>query len=379
MRGAETAIGTGAAAASSRPGARADTAGGASAGHAAWDERAVVIPGSQGPMIGVLAQPSGSCRAAVLIVAGQPQTRVGAHRMFTELARGLAERGVASLRFDVGGWGDSPGEPLAFEESASDIAAAAAFLRDSISPAPPLWLWGLCDGASAAVLALPALRDAGVAPHGLCLVNPWVRSEASLAAAMVKTYYAKRLMQREFWMRLLTGRIPIANLVHEPLRHLRARFGLGRRGGGGGGSGSSGSSSGSSDSSDSTKGSGNGASQAAEQAQGGTSARAAQRAADARSDRTGTQPESADLPEQLLVQLAAFRGEVLTVLSGNDLTAGETEALMSRDKRWRKRLDRKAALLRVPGADHTFSDPAHWQAVIQWCAARAHGRIRTSE
>lgn len=352
MRGAETAIGTGAAAASSQPGARAGTAGGASAGRAAWDERAVVMPGSQGPMVGVLALPSGSCRAAMLIVAGQPQTRVGAHRMFTELARGLAERGVASLRFDVGGWGDSPGEPLAFEESASDIAAVAAFLRDSISPAPPLWLWGLCDGASAAVLALPALREAGVAPHGLCLVNPWVRSEASLAAAMVKTYYAKRLMQREFWMRLLTGKIPLANLVHEPLRHLRARFGPRR-----------------------SSGNGNGASQAAGQARGGASAQAAQRAVDGRSDRAEPQPEAADLPEQLLAQLAAFRGEVLTVLSGNDLTAGEAEALMSRDKRWRKRLDRRATLLRVPGADHTFSDPAHWQTVIQWCAAKAHGRV----
>jgi exosortase A-associated hydrolase 1 len=295
-------------------------------------EQALVFDGAQGPLVGILARPVTDCRAAVLIVAGQPQTRVGAHRMFTDLARELAERGVASLRFDVGGWGDSPGEALPFERSDRDIAAAASVLRAALPGTPPLWLWGLCDGASAAVLALPAVRAAGLTPDAVCLVNPWVRSEASLAAAMVKTYYLKRLMQGEFWARLLTGKIPMANLVHEPLRHLRARFG------------------------------------------GGTASAMANGPADAAtSDAAPPAAAGPDLPEQLLAQLAAYRGAVYTVLSGNDLTAAETDALMSRDKRWRKRLDRKGAVLRVPGADHTFSDPEHWAAVIRWVGEKARG------
>ena len=306
-------------------------------------EQPLVFEGSQGPMVGILSRPATECRGAVLIVAGQPQTRVGAHRMFTDLARELAAQGVASLRFDVGGWGDSPGEALAFERSDRDIAAAAAVLHAALPGTRPLWLWGLCDGASAAVLALPAVRAAGVVPDAVCLVNPWVRSEASLAAAMVKTYYLKRLMQGEFWARLLTGRIPMANLVHEPLRHLRARFG---------GRGTASATDGR-PRNDASNAEANGPADAA------TSAVAP--------------PAGPDLPEQLLAQLAAYRGAVYTVLSGNDLTAAETDALMSRDKRWRKRLDRKGAILRVPGADHTFSDPDHWAAVIRWVGEKARG------
>ncbi len=293
------------------------------AGPALWIEHPVVLAGSQGPLVGILARPEGECRAAVLIVAGQPQTRVGAHRMFTELARLLAALGVASLRFDIGGWGDSPGEPQPFECSDRDIAAAATGLRAALPGERRLCLWGLCDGASAAVLALPALREAGVVPDAICLVNPWVRSEASLADAMVRTYYRKRVMQTTFWIRLLTGRIRMANLVHEPLRHLRTKLG-----------------------------------------------RSAKRPAEGR-DAAAAAP---DLPAQLLAQLVGFRGEVYTVLSGNDLTAGETVTLMARDKRWRKRLGRKGALLHVPGADHTFSDPAQWDAVAHWVAEKARAQ-----
>ena len=173
----------------------------------------------------MLTEPHGTSHAAVLIVAGQPQTRVGSHRMFTDLARMLASDGVSSLRFDVGGWGDSPGEPLPFESSDLDVMAALVQLSDELRAPSRLWVLGLCDGASAAVLALPALRAVGVEPAALCLLNPWVRTEASLSEAMVRTYYAKRIFQKEFWGRLLTGKVSVGSLIREPLRHLTRRFG----------------------------------------------------------------------------------------------------------------------------------------------------------
>jgi uncharacterized protein len=64
-------------------------------------------------------------------------------------------------------------------------------------------LWGLCDGASASLLYLDRRPDPRV--HGLVLLNPWVRSEASLARTQVKHYYRDRLRQREFWLKLLRG------------------------------------------------------------------------------------------------------------------------------------------------------------------------------
>jgi acetyl esterase/lipase len=233
---------------------------------------------------------------------------------------------VSSLRFDIGGWGDSPGEPQPFESSDLDIMAALVQLSDELQAPSRLWVLGLCDGASAAVLALPALRAVGAEPAALCLLNPWVRTDASLSDAMVRTYYAKRIFQKEFWGRLLTGKVSAASLIREPLRHLTRRFGAGGRGAG--------------------------------------------------DSRTEVAPDARapDLPTQLIEELGRYQGRVLTVLSGNDLTAGETESLMKRDKRWRKRLDRKGEILRVAGADHTFSEPSQWAQVARWLAERAKER-----
>jgi len=303
-------------------------------------ERAFVFPGEQGPLIGILCEPAGPCAALVLIVAGQPQTRVGSHRMFTELARGLAARGFSSLRFDAGGWGDSPGAAREFERSAPDIASAAAFLRDS-RPGAPLWLVGLCDGASASVLALPDLAARQVTADGIVMLNPWVRSEASLAAAMVQTYYTQRLFDRSFWARLLRGQVPVRNLLVDPVRAVFTKLAFSART--------------------------------------AIPSRASKRAADEASrtpeeDATRSTSEAADeapdLPTVLQAHLSKFGGQILTVLSGNDLTAGETEALMQRDRRWRKLIDRPGKLLRVSGADHTFSDRERWIEVIDWISAR---------
>jgi len=40
---------------------------------------------------------------------------------------------------------------------------------------------------------------------GLALLNPWVRSEVSLARARVKHYYWQRLREGDFWRKLLRG------------------------------------------------------------------------------------------------------------------------------------------------------------------------------
>jgi exosortase A-associated hydrolase 1 len=324
-------------------------------------ERAVILAGTQGPMVGVFAEPRGSAHAAVLMVAGQPQTRVGSHRMFVDLARGLAVRGIASLRFDCGGWGDSPGDPLPFEQSDGDIAAAAAALSKMMHSRRPVWLWGLCDGASAAVLALPVLREAGIEPDALVLVNPWVRSEASLGEAMVRTYYARRLFQREFWGRLLTGKVSLGNLVVEPARHLTARFRRKSRSAAASPAGPGGISGGAD------------ATTVPREVSDGADTVVAAAATTAQV----TAPAPAmvhDLPAAMLAELECFRGRVLTVLSGNDLTAGETESLMKRSRAWRRRLQRSGTILRVPGADHTFSQPEHWATVMDWMAQVAARR-----
>ncbi|WP_271009341.1 hydrolase 1, exosortase A system-associated [Paucibacter sp. B51] len=146
----------------------------------------------------------------VLIVVGGPQYRAGSHRQFTLLSRELARQGFPVLRFDHRGMGDSSGELHDFKQITADIGAALDAFQAAYPDVQRLVIWGLCDAASAALMYWQRRRDTRLA--GLCLLNPWVRSEASLAKATVKHYYLDRLKQPEFWKKLLSGRVAGAAL-----------------------------------------------------------------------------------------------------------------------------------------------------------------------
>jgi hypothetical protein len=53
---------------------------------------------------------------------------------------------------------------------------------------------------------------------GLVLLNPWVRSEVSLAQTHIKHYYGQRLLQGEFWRKLLSGRMEVLKSLRFPAR-----------------------------------------------------------------------------------------------------------------------------------------------------------------
>ncbi len=154
-------------------------------------------------LLGILANPELPAETAVVVIVGGPQYRVGSHRQFVLLSRTLAAAGYAVLRFDYRGMGDSTGAQRDFETVSADIAAAIGALQQRLPAIKKVVLWGLCDGASAALLYCHETRDPRVS--GLCLLNPWVRSETSLARTQVKHYYTQRLIQKEFWLKLLSG------------------------------------------------------------------------------------------------------------------------------------------------------------------------------
>lgn len=162
--------------------------------------------------VGVLAQPqfASPSDVAVVIVVGGPQYRVGSHRQFVLLARDLASAGINTLRFDYRGMGDSEGPWLTFEHIEADLAAAVQLVKERVG-VRHIVLWGLCDGASAALMY--AHRDPAVI--GLVCVNPWVRSEVGLARARLQHYYIQRLLRRDFWRKLLSGKVNVRDSLRD--------------------------------------------------------------------------------------------------------------------------------------------------------------------
>ncbi|MBA4175633.1 MAG: hydrolase 1, exosortase A system-associated [Leptothrix sp. (in: Bacteria)] len=257
-------------------------------------------------LVGIVSRPARTASdLAVLVVVGGPQVRTGGHRQFTRLCRALGAAGLPALRFDVRGMGDSSGALHAFEHIDDDIAAAIGALQAHSPNVRRMVLWGLCDGASAALMYTQAQADPRVA--GLVMVNPWVRSTETLARAHVKHYYLNRLRQPEFWRKLLGGGVA-SKALHDLLGNLRA-------------------------------------------ARGAATAAAA--------------VQAPPFQERMLNGAEGFGGPVLWVLSGQDYTAKEFLELAAQEPRWQAVLRRaQAERLDFADADHTFSTRANEDALV---------------
>lgn len=162
-------------------------------------------------LVGVVSIPARSASVGVLIIVGGPQYRAGSHRQFVLLARQLAGAGVPVMRFDYRGMGDSGGEKIRFDETEPDISAAIAAFTNTCPAVDRVVICGLCDAASAALLYWDKTRNPCVA--GLVLLNPWVRTESSLALTHIKHYFPARMLEGSFWRKVLSGRLSVKAAV----------------------------------------------------------------------------------------------------------------------------------------------------------------------
>lgn len=232
-------------------------------------------------------------RAGVVVVVGGPQYRVGSHRQFTLLARALAASGIACLRFDYRGIGDSSGDAVGFESIDVDLRSAIDRFLSEHPELTGVCLWGLCDAASA--ILIYAWQDVRV--ESIVILNPWVRSTETQARAVIDHYYRHRLASREFWTKLVAGRINPLGAARDFLRGWRASR-----------------------------------------------------------DRPAQVDRRLSFRERMLDGIERLKVPVLLITSGDDLTAAEFLELIKSSQRWRRAFSRPGLCREhIAAADHTFS------------------------
>lgn len=124
-----------------------------------WREETALFKGAGRRLVGVLSLPESkdAPRAAAVVLHGWGSYRSGPHRMLVELCRRLAAEGLAALRFDLSGRGDSGGDywETDLDRMVADAGAAANFLLKRTG-ARRLVACGLCSGANVALGAASA-------------------------------------------------------------------------------------------------------------------------------------------------------------------------------------------------------------------------------
>lgn len=273
-------------------------------------EQAVRIICQQQSLIGIMhSADEAEGNVGVLIVVGGPQTRVGSHRQFVLLARYLASQGYPCLRFDYRGMGDSDGEQRDFELVGQDIKDALEFFQSEQPQLKRFVLWGLCDAASANLFY--AFSDERIA--GLVLLNPWVRTDSGEAQTYLKHYYLQRLLSKDLWHKLLSGKFNIK----QSLSSFR---------------------------------------QIVKKAMGKEDEKKADHAA-----LTGT------LPQRMQQAWERFQGPILLILSGQDLTAAEFKDVVKATPSWQNLLNQdKVQRKDLHEANHTFAKQQWRDLVAKW-------------
>ncbi|HKT17606.1 MAG TPA: hypothetical protein VJR47_06160, partial [Stellaceae bacterium] len=162
-----------------------------------------------------------------------------------------------------------------------------------------------------------AARDSRIV--AAVLLNPWIRSETSQARAQLRHYYLRRLVEKEFYLKLARGKLDVLASAHSFLGDIGKLI-------------------------------------------------------TARSTAAHSPSHDAEGENQLARRLAAslgrFKGPVLLLLSGRDLTAKEFEHETRRSRKWRRLYRQKRLTIhRLDPADHTFSRRIWRDQVAEWTGA----------
>ena len=185
-------------------------------------------------LFGMLCEPASATRRGplVMIINTGANVHTGDGRLGVEFARRLAAQGVASVRIDISGIGETPASdwvdgktPLYSARAIEDVCQAAAWF--SARGYPGVALFGICSGGYLGIHA------AARSPHidGVVAVNlqrfVWGENE-TLEEAMQKQGQSMQLYMRSArslskWMNVLHGRSHIRAKLRVVARRLARR------------------------------------------------------------------------------------------------------------------------------------------------------------
>jgi exosortase A-associated hydrolase 1 len=277
-------------------------------------ESCITFNAQQKTLLGILHLPENakSKDVGVLIIVGGPQTRVGSHRQFVLLSRFLMENGLASMRFDYRGMGDSEGEEANYLDVSDDIHSAINAFKAEAN-VKQVVLWGLCDAASSALIYQYHYPVNDVL--GMILLNPWVRSEQGEAKTIMKHYYLNRLKDPALWRKIISLKFDFKGSVSSFSDNLKKML---------------------------------------------TSDSALQTPSE---EKPATNQDN--YIQHMLMGLSSFQQQVLLVISGDDLTASEFLELLKSSKSWQQQIEAKVDKTHtIDQANHTFSTQ-QWRKEVE--------------
>jgi alpha/beta superfamily hydrolase len=157
----------------------------------AYDEYPVFVPAGEERLAAVICAPAGDVAdLGVVLLTGGNYTRTHRNRMWVRAARDLAGRGVASIRFDYHGVGDSTGRVvLELERPLDADAHGAADLLKAATGVSRLAFVSTCFGGRTAMAAAAQREDVvSTTVFPLPILTP--------AAAPTKAPLRRRIRQR---------------------------------------------------------------------------------------------------------------------------------------------------------------------------------------
>ncbi len=179
--------------------------------------------GADDALAGILCEPvDAAATKTVIMLNTGANSHIGSGRSFVDIARVLAARGVASLRMDILGIGESaaldggPRSALYRAARQADVCAAidwlAAHGHDHVT------LLGVCSGATLALFTAAADPRVEKVLLGNIQIFNDLKTDEAIEARLQRAYaatstYVSKATDRASWMRVLRGEVPLRQLL----------------------------------------------------------------------------------------------------------------------------------------------------------------------